>query len=58
MKEQEKWIEEAWEEADKYYLIGDNISKNDFIRGYLQACRKRQEEANRIVDNWKNEFFG
>lgn len=41
-KAKDKWKDEARETAPDYYL--SSIAQDAFKKGYLQACRKRQEE--------------
>ncbi len=45
MSEEEKWIEEArnyWGELSPYISIGFGFDL--YLKGYLQACKVRQEE--------------
>jgi len=52
-EEEKKWEDEATELVEKYYIFLNNDSRNGFRRGYLQACRKRQEEIERLKEEIK-----
>ena len=46
-EEEMKWKEEAIELAPEFYLY--SIEQIAFIKGYLQACKVREEEIDRRV---------
>ncbi len=46
--EEEKWNQEAFNLGEKYYL--NLISLAAFKDGYLQACKVRQKEIERLTE--------
>ncbi len=51
MSEQEKWEEEAQIKAEEFYIDQNYIIT--FKVGYLQACKVRQEEIERLREGIK-----
>ena len=47
---EERWEEECMDCWNKKYPYRSPDGYTDFLDGYLQACRKRQEEIERLKD--------
>ena len=52
MSEEEKWKMEAIWLAPDFYL--HSIEQVAFIKGYLQACKVRQEEGRKEIERLKD----
>ncbi len=55
MSEEEKWEEEARKEADILYIT--RPVKMAYIQGYLQACKVREKEGSKEIEDYANKWL-